>query len=114
MSSSLKALPAALLCFASLIVACQQTEDPAPSNSEREVIQNALDLYQEGLIAQDASRIPLASDMLFVGPGGSEVKGLKEFAPFLEAQEVDKIQVHTTLIDGEYGCELTDFYWTNS
>jgi limonene-1,2-epoxide hydrolase len=66
----------------------------------------------EGLVAQDASIIPLASDVLFVSPTGSERKGIDEVAPFLEAQEFNEIRVHQTLIDGEYGCELTDYYWT--
>ena len=112
MISRPNALPAVLLCFGLLFAACQETEDPAPSNSEREAVQNALDLYVEGLVAQDASILPLASDVLFVSPTGSERKGIDEVAPFLEAQEFNEIRVHQTLIDGEYGCELTDYYWT--
>lgn len=33
--------------------------------------------------------------------------------PFLERQSVDSIRVHRTVIDGEYGCELTDYFWSD-
>lgn len=59
---------------------------------------------------QDAGRIPLASDTIFVEPNGSSettLNDLGEVAPFLERQTVDSIRVHHTLIDGEWDCELT-------
>lgn len=83
---------------------------------DRAPVQNALGLYMEGLIAQDAGRIPLASDVIFVEPDGSSettLDGIGEVAPFLERQTVDSIRVHQTVIDGEYGCELTDYFWTD-
>jgi hypothetical protein len=70
----------------------------------------------EGLIAQDAGRIPLAADVIFAEPDGSAEttrEGIGEVVPFLERQTVDSIRVHHTIIDGEWGCELTDYFWTD-
>lgn len=89
---------------------------PAPPAQERVSVQRALELYVEGMIEGDADRIPLASDVIFVEPDGSTettLRGIDEVAPFLERQPIDDIRVHRTLVDGEYGCELTDYYWTD-
>lgn len=107
-------LCAALSAFlaAPLPTCAQESED---ASKERAAVQKALDQYMEGLILQDADRIPLASEVIFVEPDGSEettLEGIGEVGPFLERQTVDSIRVHRTVIDGEYGCELTDYYWS--
>jgi len=69
----------------------------------------------EGLIAQDAGRIPLAADVIFAEPDGSAEttrEGIGEVVP-LERQTVDSIRAHHTVIDGEWGCELTDYFWSD-
>ena len=83
---------------------------------QREAVDRALELYVEGMVAGDADRIPLASDVVFVEPDGSaesSLRGIQEVAPFLERQPIDSIRVHETIIDGHYGCELTDYFWTD-
>lgn len=108
----------AALC-ASLVVTSPleaQHAQTGPDAPERVVVQKALEGYIEGLIAQDAGPIPLASDVIFVKPDGTSettLKGIDEVAPFLERQTVDSIRVHHTVIDGEWGCELTDYFWTD-
>ena len=81
----------------------------------RAAVQEALDRYMEGLIAQDAGRIPLATGVIFAEPDGSAEttrEGIGEVVP-LERQTVDSIRVHHTIIDGEWGCELTDYFWSD-
>ena len=103
--------------------ACGSTEH-APANSSVEEAESAqqpgvaeaLELYVEGMVAGESERIPLASDVVFVEPDGStesSLEGIQEVAPFLERQPIDSIRVHQTIIDGEYGCELTDYFWTD-
>jgi hypothetical protein len=79
-------------------------------------VAQALELYVEGMVAGESERIPLASDVVFVEPDGStesSLEGIQEVAPFLERQPIDSIRAHQTIIDGEYGCELTDYFWTD-
>lgn len=93
-----------------------RASDRSSRAQERGSVERALELYVEGMVQGDADRIPLASDVVFVEPDGSTestLRGINEVAPFLERQPIDDIEVHQTLIDGEYGCELTDYYWTD-
>jgi hypothetical protein len=99
-----------------LLAFCPAQAQPTGDAQKLAAVQEALDLYMEGLIAQDADRIPLASDVIFVEPDGTgetTPEGIGEVAPFLERQTVDSIRVHHTVIDGEWGCELTDYFWTD-
>lgn len=83
---------------------------------QRPGVAEALELYVEGMVAGDSERIPLAPDVVFVEPDGStdsSLEGIQDVAPFLERQPIDSIRVHQTIIDGEYGCELTDYFWTD-
>lgn len=102
------------LAFASPVEA--QHANAGSDAPDRAAVQKALDGYMEGLIAQDAGPIPLASDVIFVEPDGTPettLKGIDDVAPFLERQSVDSIRVHHTVIDGDWGCELTDYFWTD-
>lgn len=116
---------AAVLLLGSLaIAACQASEsessaragDRTPPAQERASVQRALDLWVKGLVEEDADLIPLDSTVIFVRPDGSTestLKGITTIAPFIERQPIEDIQVHRTVIDGEYGCALTDYLWTD-
>lgn len=110
-------LPAFCIALAILLLA------PVPGQAQpeggeapgRAAVQEALDRYMEGLIAQDAGRIPLATGVIFAEPDGSAEttrEGIGEVVP-LERQTVDSIRAHHTIIDGEWGCELTDYFWSD-
>lgn len=107
---------AALRSAASESESSLQASDRPSRAQERASVERALELYVEGMIEGDADRIPLASDVMFVEPDGSTestLRGISEVAPFLERQPIDDIEVHQTLVNGEYGCELTDYYWSD-
>lgn len=111
-----KAISAALVLCLALLTTFQQWTKPESSTStqDREAVQNALDKYIEGMLSSDADIIPLSSDVVFVEPDGTNkttIKGIDKVAPFLERQNIEDIHVHQTIIDGTYGCELTDYYW---
>lgn len=111
---ALAATLGAVLLLVPLSAEAQPTVDTSDTHT-REAVQEALNRYMEGLIAQDAGRIPLATGVIFAEPDGSAEttrEGIGEVAPFLERQTVDSIRVHHAVIDGEWGCELTDYFWT--
>jgi hypothetical protein len=101
--------------------ACGPSEHVSSNSStdvvqQRSAVEKALELYVEGMVAGESERIPLASDVVFVEPDGSTEssrEGIQTVAPFLERQPIDSILVHQSIVDGEYGCELTDYYWTD-
>lgn len=62
-----------------------------------------------------AFRLP-PTYVIFAEPDGSAEttrEGIGEVVPFLERQTVDSIRAHHTIIDGEWGCELTDYFWSD-
>lgn len=94
------------------------TKSNSAANDEmanRTAIESTLDLYFRGLIDKNMDILPLAKDVLFVGPTGYTIQGTEDVVPFLAntAGMVTDVRVIKTVIEGDYACKITDYDWTN-
>lgn len=105
-----------ILCLLTVSVQSQTSENPSASRemANRTSIENTLNLYFQGLIQNDMDLLPLAEDVLFVGPTGYTIQGMVDVVPFLAntASMVTDVRVQT-VIEGDYACKITDYDWTN-
>ena len=82
---------------------------------DRAAIGRILDLYFEGVLAKNLDLLPLAEDVLFVEPDGRTFEGIAEVKPHMAnaASRITEIRIIESVIEGDYGCKVTEYNWSN-
>lgn len=82
---------------------------------QRADVGRILDLYFQGVLTENMDLIPLAKDVLFVEPDGRTFEGIAEVKSHMAnaASRITEIRIIASVIEGDYGCKVTEYNWSN-